>query len=137
MSYTKQTWANGDTITAEKLNHMESGIEEGAVTYPGYDVVIRLNNSIHAAVSQAELIKGSYDDIVAKCQNGQPVTSFAFYWNQNGSSIATGSFPIPSFFYDDYVETGEDIILEFWIIDGDGNSASYILTSENTIILAS
>lgn len=26
MSYTKQTWATGDTITAEKLNHMEGGI---------------------------------------------------------------------------------------------------------------
>lgn len=28
MSYVEQTWATGDTITAEKLNHMESGIAE-------------------------------------------------------------------------------------------------------------
>lgn len=27
MSYTKQTWSDGDMITANKLNHMESGIE--------------------------------------------------------------------------------------------------------------
>lgn len=27
MAYEKQTWACGDTITAEKLNHMEDGIE--------------------------------------------------------------------------------------------------------------
>ena len=27
MSYEKQTWQSGDTITANKLNHMESGIE--------------------------------------------------------------------------------------------------------------
>lgn len=26
MSYTKNTWVNGDTITAEKLNHAEDGI---------------------------------------------------------------------------------------------------------------
>lgn len=26
MSYTKQTWATGDTVTATKLNHMEDGI---------------------------------------------------------------------------------------------------------------
>lgn len=26
MSYEKQTWASGDVITAEKLNHMEEGI---------------------------------------------------------------------------------------------------------------
>ena len=27
MSYTKTTWASGDTITAEKLNNIESGVE--------------------------------------------------------------------------------------------------------------
>ena len=27
MAYSKQTWATGDTITAEKLNHMEDGID--------------------------------------------------------------------------------------------------------------
>ena len=29
MAYTKQTWACGDEITADKLNHMEDGIAEG------------------------------------------------------------------------------------------------------------
>ena len=34
MSYTKQTWATGDTITAEKLNHIEDGIENiGGIVY--------------------------------------------------------------------------------------------------------
>ena len=28
MSYEKQTWQNGDIITADKLNHMEDGISE-------------------------------------------------------------------------------------------------------------
>lgn len=28
MSYTKQTWATGDTITAEKLNHIEDGVDD-------------------------------------------------------------------------------------------------------------
>lgn len=27
MTYVKQTWQTGDVITAEKLNHMENGIE--------------------------------------------------------------------------------------------------------------
>ena len=30
MSYEKQTWQNGDTITAEKLNHMEDGINNSS-----------------------------------------------------------------------------------------------------------
>lgn len=29
MSYEKQTWATGDVITANKLNHMEDGIAGG------------------------------------------------------------------------------------------------------------
>jgi len=29
MSYEKQEWANGDIITADKLNHMEDGIASG------------------------------------------------------------------------------------------------------------
>lgn len=28
MSYTKQTWETGDTITAEKLNHIEDGVDD-------------------------------------------------------------------------------------------------------------
>lgn len=31
MSYIKQTWTRGDTITADKLNHMEDGIASGGV----------------------------------------------------------------------------------------------------------
>lgn len=31
MSYNKQTWATGETITAEKLNHIEDGIADNAV----------------------------------------------------------------------------------------------------------
>ena len=31
MSYVKQTWITNDVITAEKLNHMENGIEAAAV----------------------------------------------------------------------------------------------------------
>ena len=28
MAYEKQTWVCGETITADKLNHMEDGIEQ-------------------------------------------------------------------------------------------------------------
>jgi len=28
MSYEKNTWVTGDVITAEKLNHMEDGIDD-------------------------------------------------------------------------------------------------------------
>jgi len=31
MAYEKQTWTNGDVITADKLNHIEDGIINGGV----------------------------------------------------------------------------------------------------------
>lgn len=41
MAYTKQNWSTGDLITAEKLNHMEDGINEaqgsGGTSTPGED----------------------------------------------------------------------------------------------------
>ena len=30
MAYTKQTWNNGDVISADKLNHIEDGVANGA-----------------------------------------------------------------------------------------------------------
>lgn len=36
MSYEKQTWATGDVITAEKLNHMEDGIAGGTLVIGGF-----------------------------------------------------------------------------------------------------
>lgn len=37
MAYTKQTWTNGDTITAAKLNHMEDGIANSSVIIVSFD----------------------------------------------------------------------------------------------------
>ena len=37
MAYEKQTWANGELITAEKLNHMEDGIAEGGGCDCGFE----------------------------------------------------------------------------------------------------
>lgn len=34
MSYEKQTWSKGQVITAEKLNHIEDGIENGCNVMP-------------------------------------------------------------------------------------------------------
>lgn len=40
MSYSKQTWASGDTVTAAKLNHMEDGIEEAGGGSSGGGVLV-------------------------------------------------------------------------------------------------
>ncbi len=35
MTYVKNTWRDGDIITAEKLNHLEDGVEEGGTGSQG------------------------------------------------------------------------------------------------------
>lgn len=34
MSYEKTTWQTGDTITSEKLNHLEDGVSEAFIAPP-------------------------------------------------------------------------------------------------------
>ena len=57
MSYEKQTWQTGDTITAEKLNHIEDGIGENMTV-------------INATVSNVDgkaaiILDKTYNEIVA------------------------------------------------------------------------
>lgn len=64
MSYEKQTWANGDVITATGLNHMEDGIADGGGG--GYFV--------HATVSDNEVtVEENVNDIVNAIKSAQNV----------------------------------------------------------------
>lgn len=66
MSYTKTTWANGDTITSEKLNNAEDGI------YKATPVVVPF---VMTEVEGEPVVTTTaiYSDIVAAVQNGIPV----------------------------------------------------------------
>ena len=70
MSYEKQTWACGDTITADKLNHMEDGIanagggvEPFVVTFsqPEFGGAVTADKTyaeIHEALQQGKAVSG-------------------------------------------------------------------------------
>ena len=79
MAYTKQTWATGDTITAEKLNHMESGIEDNNT----FDVKLR------QVGADAETTDKTYDEIVTAFTNGKVVRAYFESDATNGFSIDT------------------------------------------------
>lgn len=76
MAYEKQTWANGDIITADKLNHMEDGIASGGVLVVGTTVsgnTITLDKTwleIHEALltGGAIIVTETAELIVAGCQ---------------------------------------------------------------------
>ena len=66
MAYTKQSWSCGDTITDEKMNHMENGIANAVE----YDLIIDIGS--------ASIVKGDYASIVAKLRDGGVVTGVAY-----------------------------------------------------------
>lgn len=64
MSYEKQTWVTGETITASKLNHMENGIEELSKEY---DFILYYNRNAAAQVPiTASALGISPDDLFDK-----------------------------------------------------------------------
>ncbi len=66
MSYTKQTWANGDVITADKLNHIEDGLADNstelvvhAINHPEDEVTVldKTFGEIRTAVNNGRMVK--------------------------------------------------------------------------------
>lgn len=64
MSYTKQTWATGDTITAAKLNHMEDGIA-GALDI---DLLVRVD--VEDGDPTFTVAYGNATDVLSKMAQG-------------------------------------------------------------------
>lgn len=65
MAYTKQTWECGDVISAEKLNHMEDGIEASGVDYP---IVVHFEKVDSNWTADKE-----YSELRTAIENGTPV----------------------------------------------------------------
>ena len=83
MSYTKNTWANGDTITAAKLNNMENGIANaGSVlfctsTYDGEDYYLdKTAGEIYEAIIAGTPVCIKY--IYNTMENYSGTVSFAY-----------------------------------------------------------
>lgn len=85
MSYEKNAWQTGDTITAEKLNNIENGIANAS-------------GSITATLEGASItLSASYNDVMAMLDNGimpftiienegaQVILVCAYYWAEEGS----------------------------------------------------
>ena len=77
-AYEKQTWSNGETITEEKLNHIEEGIanieltpgpkgEKGDTGPKGADAVINKLNKVDALDGGAEVaaVVTAFNNLIA------------------------------------------------------------------------
>ena len=93
MSYTKQTWTTGDTVTATKLNHMEDGI---AGAGGGFDIVIKIDKApddVNISESDLHLVQGDHASVLAKATAGEPITIFASaQYTDDGDDIYASAY---------------------------------------------
>ena len=101
MSYTKYTWVTGEVITADKLNHMEDGIEAAGKTFEAeYD---EANDYIVIKATPEELYAGAMaieSDVgmsflhlcLQKYINAISETEQAVFMELQGNSIATAIY---------------------------------------------
>lgn len=115
MTYEKQTWASGDTITAEKLNHMETGIvnASSATLFLYYK-----NSTLYLDAEYSKV--ATIDDIQNRVMIG-------YLWNGgNGAWLIKYSDRI--YFYDNFTYAHVHITGEnesaVWEFNSEGNNYS-------------
>ena len=87
MSYEKTIWEIGDTITAEKLNNIEGGIDE---VFENEIFVIRVSYNI---INETATVDKTFSEIVSAVNNNKTIVGFKYDIN-NGDVV--GSFPFSS-----------------------------------------
>ena len=77
MSYTKQTWATGDVVTAEKMNHIEDGIAD-AFTFidPDYSLGERV-----VVVPETIVTFSLVEDTDLYMSGADPISNIEIDWN--------------------------------------------------------
>ena len=128
MSYEKQTWANGDTITAEKLNHMESGIEDSSGG--GYDGVILITYPETSDPPTITVESGTYAGLFAKYNEGEFVAIKVITISRAQYSCGTMGFVDAAF------DSEESRIVVSYFDGYDKEIFSLIWTSDDTVAFA-
>lgn len=74
MSYEKQTWATGEVITADKLNHMEDGISQSGGGGGEYDykVVLRYSDDCEG-IKSIKAYGLPLNELITKAENGEVI----------------------------------------------------------------
>lgn len=79
MSYSKHEWVNNETITAAKMNNIETGIEEAAQSGGGgYDIVIDAGNALTNNIANYSVVKFDVEQVKSKISANEIVTGVCF-----------------------------------------------------------
>lgn len=103
MSYTPTAWANGDTITAEKLNKIEQGISTATSGFE-YDLIIEtITASTGFVPSNLAVTKGNILACEQKVANGEAVHALlvlkeAFSWTSGNTNKCSKMYQLNEWF---------------------------------------
>ena len=127
MSYTKQTWVDGDLITAEKLNHIEDGIANSG----GYSIIKVTTTPTTASPYQSTSITALLEEPIDRdkvlgmyftSENSSTpawISSIPNYWTPQREEVPTkfnqvifrayclGNSPVSDFTLDLYITVAE------------------------------
>lgn len=118
MSYTKQTWTTGDTVTASKLNHMEDGIA-GA----GYDAEIMVGYDGEGGYT-GTIISGDYATLVGILSNDLiPSIRISMITTSLTGSVSTYGIK----------DTGADLVYIQWNLLGSPFACEWASTNTLTV----
>lgn len=125
MAYSKQTWTNGDVITAEKLNHMEDGIAAGGGAV--FDFRLKGTTDFQEGTYTLEAVGPSFADLEAKATNDEPIIALCTFVDPS-----TGFYTI---FADSYFDARSGFSMQvgdFGVVyfDSEGN-AGWAIDQEN------
>lgn len=83
LSYTRHTWVDDESITYQKLNNIEDGVEEAAESGGGYDAEISIYHSDNSSDDyELTILSGSYNDLKEKLYNNEPPVVLAKIWDE-------------------------------------------------------
>ena len=93
MSYAKNTWTEGDVITAEKLNNIENGVSEVGGVYEIELTEEELNQATTATIS-SPFVKDITEEVFLKIENSNliklhtgDISSFCMDFNRNCNGL--------------------------------------------------
>lgn len=96
MSYTAHTWVSDETITYQKLNNIEEGIQEAAQSGGGYDLVIDYDvNTTVASILSGDILDCEDKMDAGGIVNGVAIIHSNFSFTPSGVNTNKNSLYLP------------------------------------------
>lgn len=129
MAYEKQTWVTGETITAQKLNHMEDGIASGGGSFP---------ITLIPTGADTGTIDKTYSEILTALESGKiPIMNLvvndeykqSYLFNRLGTNFI-------QFLTTEYIPDENDITVRVMEVYVESDNTVYIGQVEYTVTLS-